>query len=86
MLTYTVVLTQEPDDNAIVVTVPVMPRVHTWGATREEALTSAREAIELHLEGYLERGQPFPADRPPHGKAVHVIEVTPPARATRRSA
>jgi predicted RNase H-like HicB family nuclease len=79
MLTYTVVLTQEPDDDAIVVTVPAMSGVHTWGATREETLTFAREAIELHLEGYLERGRPFPQDRSSRGKAGFVIEVAPPA-------
>jgi predicted RNase H-like HicB family nuclease len=85
MLKYTVVLTQDPDDDAIMVTVPAMPGVLTWGATREEALASAREAIELHLEGYLERGRRFPADRP-RDKPALVIEVKPPTRATRQSA
>jgi antitoxin HicB len=86
MLRYTIVLTPESDGSAINVTVPAMPGVLTWGATREEALTSAREAIELHLEGYVERGRPFPRDRRPQGKQFITIDVRPPIGATRRSA
>ncbi len=56
MLTYSVILTPDPDPGATTVTVPAMPGVLTWGATHEEALASAREAIELHLESYIERG------------------------------
>lgn len=54
MLTYTVVLTPEPDGSAINVRVPAMPGLFTWGPTYEAAIASAREAIVLHLEGYLE--------------------------------
>ena len=63
MLTYTVVLTPEPDGSAINVRVPAMPGLFTWGPTYEAAIASAREAIVLHLEGYLERGKPMPRDR-----------------------
>jgi predicted RNase H-like HicB family nuclease len=86
MLRCTIVLTAEPDGCAFDVTVPAMPGVLTWGATHEEALASAREAIELHLEGYVERGRPFPRDRRPQGKQSFTIEVRPPVGATRRSA
>jgi hypothetical protein len=40
-----------------------MPGVFTWGDTEEAAIKAAREAIQLHLEGYRERGQPYPPDR-----------------------
>jgi len=86
MLTYTIVLTQEPDETAITVTVPAIPGVATWGATPEEALASAREAIELQLESYLERGRPFPRDMRSPGKRSLTIEVTPPTGASRHSA
>jgi antitoxin HicB len=82
VLTYSVVLTPEPDGSAISVTVPAMPGVLTWGFTREEALESAQVAIELHLESYVERGQPFPPDRWPNGKQATTIEVKPPDSAT----
>ena len=65
MLTYTVVLWPEPDGSAINVRVPAMPGLFTWGASYELALESAREAIMLHLEGFVERGQPLPEDRLP---------------------
>lgn len=86
MLTYTVVLSPEPDDSAFTVTVPAMPGVVTWGSTVDEALASAREAIELHLEGFLERGQTFPPDRSFTDDQTHIVSVIPPVSAGRRSA
>jgi antitoxin HicB len=78
-LTYTVILTPEPETGIVDVAVPAMPGVLTWGATTEEALESAREAIELHLEGYVERGQPFPLDRRVDGNQSFVVKVRPPS-------
>jgi predicted RNase H-like HicB family nuclease len=65
MLTYTVILTPERDGSAVTVTVPALPNVLTWGKTYDEALASAREAITLHLESYVERSRPFPQNRQP---------------------
>jgi predicted RNase H-like HicB family nuclease len=62
--TYTVVLTPEPDGSAVNAVVPALPGVLTWGRSIEEAYASAAEAVLLHLEGYRERGRPFPSDRP----------------------
>jgi predicted RNase H-like HicB family nuclease len=42
------------------VTVPDLPGCFTAGSTIDEALAMAREAIELHLEGLIEEGQPVP--------------------------
>jgi len=70
---YTVVLTPEADGSAYNVTVPAMPGCLTWGTTVDEALASAREAIALHLEGYAERGEPYPVeDTPPRLAQVEV--------------
>jgi len=58
---YTVVL--EPgEDGWIVVHCPALPGLWTQGRTREEALTNAREAIELTLESLVEEGLPIPGD------------------------
>lgn len=46
------------------VTVPALPGCCSAGASIDEALTHAREAIELHLEGMLEDGEPLP-EMPP---------------------
>jgi predicted RNase H-like HicB family nuclease len=87
---YTVVLTPEPDGSAITVRVPAMPGVFTWGATREEALAAAHEAIELYLEQYVERGQPFPSNRSGRGDTATVLvtlpQAPPESEASRRSA
>lgn len=43
------------------VSVPDLPGCFSAGATLDEAMAMAREAIELHLEGLIEEGQPIPA-------------------------
>jgi predicted RNase H-like HicB family nuclease len=42
------------------VTVPDLPGCFSAGATMDEAIAMAREAIELHLEGLIEDGLPIP--------------------------
>lgn len=42
------------------VTVPDLPGCFSAGETVDEALASAREAIELHLEGLIEEGLVIP--------------------------
>jgi antitoxin HicB len=51
MQRYTVVLTPEQDGSAYNVTIPALPGCFTWGATVEEALAMAREAVMLYLQG-----------------------------------
>lgn len=73
---YTIILTEDPDGGAVNVRVPAMPGVITWGRTEAEAIDSAREAFGLHLEGYRERGVPYPVDRHPRatlGSASRVV-------------
>ena len=41
--------------------VPDLPGCITTGATREETMRNMQEAIELHLEGMREDGDPIPA-------------------------
>jgi predicted RNase H-like HicB family nuclease len=41
--------------------VPDLPGCIAAGETREEVLTLIREAIEFHLEGLKQGGQPIPA-------------------------
>jgi len=42
------------------VRVPDLPGCIAVGETREEVLTRVREAVELHLEGLKQEGQPIP--------------------------
>jgi predicted RNase H-like HicB family nuclease len=61
--TYTVEpIPTEPDGYSV--HVPALPGVVTEGATVEEALAMAREAITLHLEGLREDGVDIPVEPP----------------------
>jgi len=51
-------------DSDFGVTVPDLPGCFSAGATLDEALTQAQEAIELHLEGMLEDGESLPCTTP----------------------
>jgi predicted RNase H-like HicB family nuclease len=75
MRRYTVVLTAEPDGSAWNVVVPTLPGCFTWGATVEEALAMARDAIATHLDG-----EPVAEFSPP-GETV-VAEVLAPVSET----
>src|SRR5487761_1982505 len=50
--------------HAFGVVVPDLPGCFSAGDTLDDALTNAREAMLLHLEGLLDDGQPFPAPTP----------------------
>jgi predicted RNase H-like HicB family nuclease len=57
---YTVLI--YPDDGAYSVTVPALPGCVTWGQTLDEAVASARDAIEGHLAALRETGQEVPEE------------------------
>lgn len=59
---YAVLLTQDPETGWWVVTVPSLPGCFTQGATREDALVRAEEAIAGHVEALEARGYPVPVD------------------------
>lgn len=51
----------EPDQHGgYVVTCPIIPGCYSQGDSLQEALDNIREAIELCLEDYRERGEPTP--------------------------
>ncbi len=49
------VVIEKDETGAFIADVPVLPGCHTFGATKQEALSHIREAIELYLEA---RGAP----------------------------
>lgn len=60
-VTYTIVL--EPmDEGGYLVHVPALPEVVTCGDTEAEALTMARDAIEMVIESRRERGEVIPIE------------------------
>lgn len=56
MTTLSVLLLPERDGSGFTVEVPALPGVVTFGATGEEALAMAQEAIELYLETAQDHG------------------------------
>jgi antitoxin HicB len=57
---YTVLI--YPDEGAYSVTVPALPGCVTWGATLDEAVLSARDAIEGHVAALVATGQEVPEE------------------------
>ena len=55
---YTIVIEQTPNNFSAYV--PDLPGCIATGATREEVVHQIREAIEFHIEGMREQGEPIP--------------------------
>lgn len=41
---------------------PSLKGCHSWGHTKEEALSNLREAVELYIEDLRDAGEPIPVD------------------------
>jgi len=61
---YSVIVRQDEEGNWLA-SVPVFVGCHTWGATREEALANAREAVEGCIESLRASGEPLPVEASP---------------------
>jgi predicted RNase H-like HicB family nuclease len=78
-LRYTVLIYPDeyPDEGAYPVVVPVLPGCVTWGNSLDEAVASARDAIEGHVAALRDTGPDIPEeDGPP---LVTTLEVDAPA-------
>lgn len=58
-MNFLIAIHKDPDSD-YGVTVPDLPGCFSAGSTFAEALSMAKEAIELHLEGMLDDGQEIP--------------------------
>ncbi len=74
MLKYTVILIPE-EEGGYSVEVPALPGCYTQGETRGEAISMAREAIELYLESCKAHNEPIPEET---GVESLIIEVKEP--------
>lgn len=76
MRRYTVLLDPDQECGIYTVTVPSLPGVVTQGATADESLERAREAIELHLRGLAADGEDIPEETlSPQLATVYVHDV-----------
>jgi predicted RNase H-like HicB family nuclease len=60
-MSYRVLLRKEPEGGYTAI-VPTLPGCVTFGDTIEEAITMAKEAIELYLESLKEHGEEIPTE------------------------
>jgi predicted RNase H-like HicB family nuclease len=77
-LSYTVILEPEAKGGFSVI-VPAFPEAHTQGETVEEALTNAREVIELVLGCRAEFCEDIPPSDVDDARVERVSVTTPPA-------
>jgi len=68
---YTIMLDPDPESGTYTVTVPALPGIVTQGDSVEDAITQAREAIQVHIEGLLADGEPVPEERE-HPQAITI--------------
>lgn len=61
ILNYRILLRKEPEGGYTVI-VPTLPGCVTFGNTIEEAITMAKEAIELYLESLRAHGEEIPTE------------------------
>ena len=65
MAKYTIILEPNYPEEGYTVRVPALPGCITYGQTREEALTRAKESIEGFIEGLEKAGEPVPEEISP---------------------
>jgi predicted RNase H-like HicB family nuclease len=61
MYTFKILLHKEPE-GGFTVTVPILPGCITYGEDVDEAISMAREAIELYIETVQSRGEEISDD------------------------
>jgi len=73
---YQINLVPDPEGGYTVL-VPSLPGCVSYGATVEEAIAHAREAIELHLENLAAHREPIPAGNESAPVFTTLVHVTP---------
>lgn len=76
---YTVLLERGETEDVWVATVPTLPGCVTQGATVDEALERAQEAVAGHVEALVELGEPVPVEAAPPIVANVAVSVSVPA-------
>jgi antitoxin HicB len=71
-LNYRILLTKEPEGGFIVV-VPALPGCITYGENMEEAITMAKDAIELYIESLGAHGETIPTEENTFEYSVSVV-------------
>jgi antitoxin HicB len=62
MLAYTLTIESHPDEAGYLAFFPALPGCHSWGASYEEAVKNAEEALIGFLEALQKNGETIPED------------------------
>ena len=62
---FSVVLLPDAEEEGYTITVPQLPGCVSEADTLDEALAMARDAIEVHLGGFLDEGEELPEESAP---------------------
>jgi predicted RNase H-like HicB family nuclease len=73
MRQYAIIVHPDSEQGGYWVTVPALPGCFSQGDTLQEAIANAQEAIGLHLEGLIAKGEPIPEEKE-HPQAI-VVDV-----------
>ena len=65
MAKYTIILEPNYPEEGYTIRVPSLPGCITYGHTKKEAHTRAKEAIEGYIEGLEKAGEPIPEEVTP---------------------
>ena len=57
------ILLREEEEGGYTVLVPSLPGCVTYGDTMDEAVSMAKEAIELYVESLHQHGEPIPTEQ-----------------------
>jgi antitoxin HicB len=74
---YPLTIEAHPDDGGNLAYFPTLPGCQTWGATYEEAVRNAEEALAVFIETLIANGDPVPeADLSASPTALGIIVRT----------
>ena len=67
-LAYSLSIEFQKDEGGYLAFFPALPGCHTWGASYEEAVKNADEALLGYLEALQKNGEAFPQEDRPKGE------------------
>ena len=78
-LTYSLVIELQPDEGGYLAYFPALRGCHSWGATYEEAVKNAEEALLGYLEALQINGEALPREDHPPAEISLSLMVSLPA-------
>ncbi len=78
-LTYSLAIEAQPDEGGYLAYFPALHGCHSWGATYEDAVKNAEEALLGYLEALQINGEAWPNEDQPSTEVSLSLKVSVPA-------